>query len=103
MADGEGRAESKGERTRRLLIELAIEQFGTHGYRSTSVTEITRAAGLTQAASYAYFPNKEALYRAAVNADAAALTAYANRKTAHTPIMQLLPSYLVHLVAALDE
>jgi AcrR family transcriptional regulator len=99
----EDRKPSKGERTRRQLIELAIQQFGAHGYRSTSVSEITRAAGLTQAASYAYFPNKEALFRAAVNEDAAGLIRYARERTDDTPIRQLLPSFLVHLVAALDD
>lgn len=94
---------SKGERTRRTLVKIAISEFGKHGYRSTSVTDITRAAGLTQAASYAYFPNKEALYREAVNIDAASLIAYAQERTANTPIRQLLPSFLVHLVSALDD
>ena len=41
---------TKGERTRRRLLELAIERFGERGYRATSVSEIARAAGLTQAA-----------------------------------------------------
>src|SRR5262249_3392067 len=81
----------------------AIQAFGSHGYRGTSVSEICRAAGLTQAASYAYFPNKEALFRYAVNHDAAALIRYANDRTVDTPIRQLLPSFLVHLVATLDD
>jgi AcrR family transcriptional regulator len=94
---------SKGERTRRMLIEIAIEQFGKHGYRGTSVSEITRLAGLTQAASYAYFPNKEALYREAVNADAASLVRFAQERTEATPVRRLLPEFLVHLVTALDD
>jgi AcrR family transcriptional regulator len=94
---------TKGERTRRQLIDIAIKQFGRNGYRGTSVSEITREAGLTQAASYAYFPNKEALYREAVNADAAALMRHANERTRDTPVRQLLPSVLVHLVAVLDD
>jgi len=94
---------SKGERTRKQLVDIAIEQFGRHGYRGTSVSEITREAGLTQAASYAYFANKEALYREAVNTDAARLIRYANDRTADTPIRQLLPSFLVFLVAAIDD
>jgi AcrR family transcriptional regulator len=112
MADDVTRAESddagertlsKGERTRRMLIEIAIEQFGKHGYRGTSVSEITRLAGLTQAASYAYFPNKEALYREAVNADAASLVRFAQERTEATPVRRLLPEFLVHLVTALDD
>ena len=40
------------------------------GYRTTSVSEIARAAGLTQATAYAYFDNKESLFVAAVDVDA---------------------------------
>jgi AcrR family transcriptional regulator len=102
-ASGEARAESKGERTRRRLLDLAIEQFGRHGYRTTSVSEITRAAGLTQAASYAYFDNKEALFRAAVDDDAKALIDRALEQVEHTPAAEIIPSLLVFLAAGMDE
>jgi len=50
-----------------------VQRFAADGYRRTSVSDIARAAGLTPAAVYAYFPNKEALFKAAVDEDAAAL------------------------------
>ena len=59
---------------------------------------ITREAGLTQAASYAYFPNKEALFREAVNADAAALIQYARERTDDTPIRLYLGGRAAALV-----
>jgi len=95
--------ETKGERTRRRLLELAIEQFGRKGLRATSVTEITREAGLTQAASYAYFENKAELFREAVNTDVVDLIASATAPLADTPVRELLPSILVFLAAKLDE
>jgi AcrR family transcriptional regulator len=95
--------ETKGERTRRRLLELAIEQFGRKGMRATSVTEITREAGLTQAASYAYFENKAELFREAVNTDVVELIASATAPLADTPVRELLPSILVVLAAKLDE
>lgn len=101
--DEQTERESKGERTRRRLLDLAIAQFGRHGYRSTSVSEITRAAGLTQAASYAYFDNKEALFRAAVDDDAKSLIARAMANVEDTPADQLVPALLVHLAAGLDD
>jgi AcrR family transcriptional regulator len=64
---------SKGQRTRGRLLEAAVRRFAADGYRRTSVSDIAREAGLTPAAAYAYFPNKEALFRAAVDHDAAAL------------------------------
>jgi AcrR family transcriptional regulator len=63
----------KGERTRARLLEIAIRRFAVDGYRRTSVSDVAREAGLTPAAAYAYFAGKEALFEAAVDADAAAL------------------------------
>jgi AcrR family transcriptional regulator len=96
-------AGTKGERTRRMLLEIAVEQFGHHGYRGTSVSEICRRAGLTQAASYAYFDNKEHLFKAAVDADAEALVATARQKTDGIPVRQLVPAFLTYLAAGLDD
>src|SRR5438876_11862517 len=64
---------TKGERTRQALLEAAIARFGRDGYRRTSVAEIARDARLGGTASYAYFPNKEALFIAAVDEVAAAV------------------------------
>lgn len=91
--------ERKGERTRRQLLEIAIELFGASGYRSTSVSEVTRTAGLTQAASYAYFDSKEELFREAVNADAEALIHEATAQVRDQQIQprQLVPALLLYL------
>jgi AcrR family transcriptional regulator len=94
---------TKGERTRLRLLELAIERFGERGYRATSVSEIARAAGLTQAAAYAYFPSKEALFDAAVDTDAAALVTDAENRAADLPVGQLVPMLIMYFLAALEE
>lgn len=62
---------SKGERTRRALLSAAIVRFAREGYRPASVADIARDAGLSPTAAYAYFVNKEALFLAAVDEDAA--------------------------------
>lgn len=64
---------AKGELTRRAILDAAIDRFGRDGYRATSVADIARAAGVGGTAAYAYFPNKEALFLAAVDDDAAAV------------------------------
>jgi AcrR family transcriptional regulator len=64
---------TKGERTRQALLEAGIARFGRDGYRGTSVAEIARDARLSGTAAYVYFPNKEALFVAAVDEDAAAV------------------------------
>lgn len=71
MSTEEHRAATKGEATRAAILDAAIERFGRDGYRATSVAEIARQAGVSGTAAYAYFPNKEALFFAAVDEDAA--------------------------------
>jgi AcrR family transcriptional regulator len=67
------RSESKGAQTRRAILEAAIARFGRDGYRATSVADIARDASVGGTAAYVYFPNKEALFFAAVDEDAAGL------------------------------
>src|SRR5438309_3853249 len=64
---------AKGARTRQALLDAAIVRFGRDGFRGTSVAEIARDARLSGTAAYVYFPNKEALFVAAVDEDAAAV------------------------------
>jgi len=64
---------TKGDRTRRSLIDAAIVRFAREGYRGSSVADICRDAGFSTTASYPYFPNKEALFVAAVDEDVAGL------------------------------
>jgi AcrR family transcriptional regulator len=68
LAEG---GQTKGERTREALLRAAIARFARDGYRIVSVVDIARDAGLSSTAAYAYFPNKEALFVAAVDEDAA--------------------------------
>jgi AcrR family transcriptional regulator len=64
-------SESKGAQTRRAILAAAIARFGRDGYRATSVADIARDAAIGGTVAYAYFPNKEALFFAAVDEDAA--------------------------------
>ncbi len=66
-------AAAKGERTRAALVEAAVARFATEGFQRTSVADIARVVGVSPAAVYRYFPDKEALFIAAVDADAEAL------------------------------
>ncbi len=66
-------APTKGDRTRGVLLAAAVARFAREGYRRTSVADICRDAGLSTTASYPYFPNKEALFVAAVDEDVAGL------------------------------
>jgi AcrR family transcriptional regulator len=69
---------TKGERTRARLLEVAVRRFAVDGFRRTSVAAVAEEAGVTAAAVYAYFPGKEGLFEAAVDADAHALISEAS-------------------------
>jgi AcrR family transcriptional regulator len=94
---------TKGARTQRQILDLAISHFGRLGYRATSVSQITREAGLTQAAAYTYFDNKEALFRAAVNADVENLISSATEPAAGVDVDDLIATILVFLAAKLGD
>ncbi len=64
---------TKGERTRQAILAAAVERFGRDGYRSTSVADIARDAGVGGTVPYGYFADKEALFLAAIDDDAAAV------------------------------
>lgn len=64
---------SKGAQTRQAILRAAIARFGREGYRATSVADIARDAGVGGTVAYAYFPNKQALFLAAIDEDAAAV------------------------------
>ena len=66
-------AMTKGEVTRQGILDAAIARFGREGFRATSVADIARDAGVGGTVPYAYFPNKEALFLAALDEDAAAV------------------------------
>ena len=49
------------EQTKSLIITKAISIFNKKGYRATSLSDITRATGMTKGAIYGNFDNKDAV------------------------------------------
>ncbi|HWC38916.1 MAG TPA: TetR/AcrR family transcriptional regulator [Acidimicrobiales bacterium] len=68
-----GGPQTRGEHTRRAVLDAAIVRFGRDGYRATSVTDIARDASVGGTVAYIYFPGKEALFLAAADEDSAAV------------------------------
>ncbi|MFS0918068.1 TetR/AcrR family transcriptional regulator [Brevibacillus sp. 179-C 1.1 NHS] len=54
---------SKGELSRSRLLTAAASEFAEKGFHRTRVSDIVRAAGLTQASFYQYFDSKEGVYQ----------------------------------------
>ena len=61
MARGR-RINSSGEKSKKLLLEKAIELFSIHGFHQTKISDIVKSANLTQPTFYLYFKSKESLY-----------------------------------------
>ena len=55
-----------GER-RRQIVEAAILEFATRGYRDVGTAEIARRVGVSEPAVYRHFASKLALYLAAID------------------------------------
>ncbi len=64
---------TKGQRTRQAILAAAIDRFGRDGFKSTSIADIARDAGVGGSVAYSYFANKEALFIQALEDDATAL------------------------------
>jgi AcrR family transcriptional regulator len=64
---------TKGALTRQAILDAAIVRFGREGFRATSVADIARDASVGGTVPYAYFADKEALFLAALDEDAAAV------------------------------
>ena len=92
--------ESKGARTRRAILDAAISRFARDGFRSTSMSDIAREAGLSPTGAYPYFANKEALFFDAVDADSSALIAEGTRALA---AMDERPDWRLALVMGLID
>jgi AcrR family transcriptional regulator len=58
---------TKGEKTKLFIIEQVAPVFNKQGYIGTSLTDITKATGLTKGAIYHNFDNKENLAIEAFN------------------------------------
>ena len=54
------------EATKELIIKKSANLFNTQGYKATSLSDITKATGLTKGAIYRHFENKEDLERQAL-------------------------------------
>lgn len=69
MAEPAYRRMQNDER-RALLLARATELFGEHGYDALSMAQIARAAKISKALLYHYFPSKHALFEAALTSGA---------------------------------
>lgn len=97
-------ATSKGETTRRAILDAAVQRFGADGFRSTSVADIARDAEVSGTLAYAYFENKEDLFLAALDDDVAVLLREGTTSIVQTPGDQSWRDTLIFsLIRSLDD
>ena len=59
----EGAAQTKGERTRERLMDIAYESIVQKGFAATSIEELVEAAGITKSGFFYHFKDKNDLAR----------------------------------------
>ncbi len=64
MFKNDAHAETKGEATRRRVLDTALALFRRKGFDRTTMRDIARASGMSLGAAYHYFPTKDALVEA---------------------------------------
>jgi AcrR family transcriptional regulator len=57
---------SRADRERQI-IDMAVEEFGRHGYAGVSVAAVAGRAGISKPLVYSYFDSKDGLYLACVH------------------------------------
>lgn len=56
----------RGRKTLRTILDAAAIEFGERGFHETSISGITRRAGVALGSFYTYFDSKDAVFRALV-------------------------------------
>ena len=58
--------QKRSQETRTQIIKAALELFAQEGYEAASVSDISKAAGVSKGAFYHHFPSKQALFQQAM-------------------------------------
>jgi len=86
------------EQTRELIIERSLPIFNTKGYNAASISDITKATGITKGAIYGNFKNKDEVASAAFEKGVRIVTEQIAKrirqeKTAPRKLMAMLEYY----------
>jgi AcrR family transcriptional regulator len=82
---------------RRRLLEQGAELFEQHSYDELSMAQIARAAGISKALLYHYFPSKQAYFAATLEQAAGELAAAVEPDPELSPVEQLTRSVDAYL------
>ena len=65
-SEGKAPRTDRGRKTLRAILDAAAIEFGERGFHETSISGITRRAGVALGSFYTYFDSKDAVFRALV-------------------------------------
>src|SRR6266516_4274234 len=68
MSQAPGLRERKKQQTRQLIADTARRLFGERGFEDVTVAEVARAADVSEATVFNYFPTKEDLFYSGLEA-----------------------------------
>ncbi len=68
MPSPQGKRQRNKEANRAAILEAARRCFLEHGYETVTIRDVIRLSGLAAGTFYNYFPDKESLFRALVEA-----------------------------------
>jgi AcrR family transcriptional regulator len=105
VATGAGKREQNKQANRAAILEAARRCFLREGYDAVTVRDVIRLTGLASGTFYNYFPDKESLFRALVEARMQRLTGelVQVRRNARTPEDFVRGAYLAAFRAITDD
>lgn len=91
----------KSERTKAFIVEKTAALFNKKGYAGTSLTDLTKATGLTKGALYGNFDNKDKIALAVYDYNVNKIQSYftADDKTAIEKLLAIPRIYKQHFAA----
>src|SRR3954447_25615730 len=105
MSQEPGLRERKKQRTRRLLADTARRLFAERGFDAVTVAEVARAAEVSQATVFNYFPTKEDLFYSGLEAFEQALLASVRERAPGEAVLSAFAAFVTAprgLLAAKD-
>jgi AcrR family transcriptional regulator len=90
-----GLRDRKKEQTRRRIADTAHRLFGEHGFEKVTVAQVARAAEVAEATLFNYFPTKEDLFYAGLEAFGSGLVDAVRQRPAGIPAVAAVRSYLL--------
>jgi AcrR family transcriptional regulator len=87
--------ERKKAATRAAIAEAAVARFAERGFEAVPVAEVARAAGVSEATVFNYFPTKESLVLSGLEAFEAALLAAIAQRPAGTSVVAAFERFVL--------